>query len=149
LKNIEIEKVPLCVFVRKKKNRSGSISIAVVSKQSGRYKEIHVVGIGTDPASIEKLYQQGLLWIEQHTGMSDMFTQYAKEQFEMDSVNYFFNTIESILFNGTQLILNQVFKLIGFDRIEDAVFRQLVISRICQPMSKVATVDYLKSHFEI
>jgi len=52
------------------------------------------------------------------------------------------------LFNGTQLILNQVFKLVGFDVIDDGVLRHLVIARLCQPTSKAATVDYLKSHFD-
>jgi len=136
------------VFVRNKRNRSGSVSVVVVSKQSGRYQELHVAGISSDPATIETYRQEAFLWIEQHSGMSDMFIQYGNEQFERDSIDYFFNHIENILLNGPQLILHQVFKLIGFDRIADHVFKQLVISRICQPSSKVATVAYLKSHFD-
>jgi transposase len=38
--------------------------------------------------------------------------------------------------------------LIGFDRIDDEILKHLVVSRICQPRSKVATVDYLKSYFD-
>jgi len=38
--------------------------------------------------------------------------------------------------------------LSGFDAIEDDIFRQLVIARLGQPMSKSATVEYLKSHFD-
>jgi hypothetical protein len=34
------------------------------------------------------------------------------------------------------LILNQVFKLIGFDAIEDDILRHLAIARLCQPTSK-------------
>jgi transposase len=45
------------------------------------------------------------------------------------------------------LILDRVFGFIGFDKIKDQALRQLVVSRICQPLSKVATVDYLRSHF--
>jgi transposase len=41
-----------------------------------------------------------------------------------------------------------VFKIIGFDAIEDDILRQLVIARLGQPMSKSATVDYLKSYFD-
>ena len=44
--------------------------------------------------------------------------------------------------------LNHVFKLIGFDKIDDGILKHLVVSRICQPRSKVATVDYLKSYFD-
>jgi len=138
------------VYVRRKRNRSGSISVVVVSKQSRRCREVHVVGVSSDPVTIEELHRQGLLWIKEKTALSDMpdiFEEYEKEKFDRDAVDYFFNQIDQILLNGTQLILKQVFKLTGFDRIEDHEFRQLVISRICQPLSKSATVDYLRSHF--
>ena len=56
---------PICsVYVRRKKNRSGSISVVVVSKQSGGYREVHVVGVNSIPATIEQLHRQGLLWIK-------------------------------------------------------------------------------------
>ena len=53
-----------------------------------------------------------------------------------------------MLINGTQLILDKVFKITGFDAIEDDILRQLVIARLGQPMSKSASVDYLKSYFD-
>ncbi len=56
--------------------------------------------------------------------------------------------IEQILINSTQLILNSGFKTIGFDKINDEILKHLVVSRICQPQSKLATVDYLKSYFD-
>ena len=37
---------------------------------------------------------------------------------------------------------------IGFNQIEDEVLWQLVVARLCQPLSKMATVEYLKSHFD-
>ena len=39
----------ICVmFVRRKKNRSGSISIVVVDNHGGKFKELHIVGIAAD-----------------------------------------------------------------------------------------------------
>jgi len=58
------------------------------------------------------------------------------------------NNIENILLNGTQLILNQTFKLTGFDAIDDDILKHLVTARLCQPSSKAGTVDYLKSYFD-
>ena len=52
------------------------------------------------------------------------------------------------MLNGVALILTQVFQQIGFDAIEDDIFRQLVIARLSQPLSKSATVEYLESHFD-
>ena len=38
---------------------------------------------------------------------------------------------------------------IGFDKIEDDVFRKLVVARLSCPSSKSATVEYLKNHFDL
>ena len=37
---------------------------------------------------------------------------------------------------------------IGFNEIPDEILRNLVVARISQPMSKRATVEYLKSYFD-
>ena len=52
------------------------------------------------------------------------------------------------LLNGAKLIIDKVYDSIGFNKIEDETLRQLVVARLCQPMSKMATVEYLKSHFD-
>ena len=56
--------------------------------------------------------------------------------------------ITNISINGADLILDRVFDNIGFNRIEDIVFRQLVKARLAYPVSKSATVEYLKNHFD-
>ncbi len=43
------------------------------------------------------------------------------------------DNIESAAINGTKLILNKVYDLIGYNAISDDVLRNLVIARICQP----------------
>lgn len=53
-----------------------------------------------------------------------------------------------MLLNGIQLILNQIYKRIGFDKIDDQILKHLAVARLSQPMSKAATADNLKSHFE-
>ena len=53
------------MHVRLKKNRSGSISVIVVDKSGGRYKELHTVGIAKDESEITPLRQKGLEWIRQ------------------------------------------------------------------------------------
>lgn len=53
-----------------------------------------------------------------------------------------------MLINGTRLLLDQVYDSIGFNRIPDEILRHLVIARVSQPRSKLATVDYLKSYYD-
>jgi transposase len=136
------------MFVRKKKNRSGSTSVVVVDKNGRQFRELKTMEVSSDAKEILALYQAGKQWISAHLGERDMFVVNEKEEEEKQVTEYLLSNIENILLNGTQLILNQVFRVVGFDVIDDKVLKQLVISRICQPMSKVATIDYLKSHFD-
>jgi len=136
------------MFIRKKKNRSGSTSVVVVDKSNGRFRELKTIGVSSDGKSISELYHQGKRWIAAQTGERDIFTLYEQQREEKQVTDYLLNNIENILLNGTQLILDQVFKLVGFHVIEDEVLRHLVIARLCQPSSKSGTVDYLKSYFD-
>jgi transposase len=138
----------LCMFIRKKKNRSGTTSVVVVDKRNGVYREIHSIGVGNNNTEIESLCRHGLRWIESCCGNRDIFKIHEKELEEKQIIEYLISNVENVLINGTQLILNQVFKIVGFDVIEDQILKQLVIARLSQPMSKSATVDYLKSHFD-
>ncbi|MBR6774605.1 MAG: hypothetical protein IKM23_02675, partial [Bacteroidales bacterium] len=54
------------MFVRKKKNRSGSTSVIVVEKNSNKYKEHITIGISSDENEIEGLVEQGKEWIREY-----------------------------------------------------------------------------------
>jgi transposase len=136
------------MFVRKKKNRSGTTSVIVVNKSQGRFKEVKTIGVSDDESQIEKYINQARQWIEIQSGTPDMFKQKAREEEEKQVTEHLLSNIENVLINGTQLILDKVFKITGFNAIEDDILRQLVIARLGQPMSKSATVDYLKSYFD-
>ena len=136
------------MFVRKKTNQSGTVSIQIIDKSRGRYKVYKTIGNSSDAIEIENLYRQGKRWIAVQRGDRDMFAEAEREREEKQVTDYLLNNVENILLNGTQLILNQVFRIIGFDVIEDEIFKHLVVARLCQPSSKSGTVDYLQSYFE-
>jgi len=136
------------MFIRKKKNRSGTTSIVVVDKSNGRFRELKTIGVSSDDKEIAVLYQQGKKWIDSHCGNRDMFGLAEQQREEKLVTEYLLNNVENILLNGTQLILNEVFKLVGFDVIDDNILKHLVVARLCQPTSKAGTVDYLKSYFD-
>jgi hypothetical protein len=133
------------MFIRKKKNRSGSTSIVVIDKSNGRFRELKTIGISADEKVISELCQAGKRWISEQKGERDMFTVYERQREEKQAVDYLLGNIENILLNGTQLILNRVFRLVGFDEIDDGILKHLVAARLCQPSSKAGTADYLKS----
>jgi len=46
-------------------------------------------------------------------------------------------------------MLGKLFNEIGFNKILEHLFRQLVLSRICYPGSKLKTVEYLVWHHKL
>jgi transposase len=136
------------MFIRKKKNPSGIISVQVIDKRGGKYKMVKTIGSSSDEKIIETMYRQGEKWIATQYGNRDMFALHAQKEEEQQVTDYLLSNVENILLNGPQLILNQVFKVIGFEGIEDEVLKHMVVARLCQPTSKTGTVDYLKSYFD-
>lgn len=137
------------MFVRKKKNRSGTTSVVVVDKHGGKFKELHTIGVACDDNEIALLYKQGQNWIKNHLGILELdFDNPELKQREIDLAGSMLDNVDSILLNGAKLILDKVYDSIGFNKINDDILRHLVVARLCQPMSKMATVDYLKSHFD-
>ena len=51
------------MFVRRKQNKSGIVSIQVIDKSSGRYKVVKTIGSSSHKQTIDKLFDQGDLWI--------------------------------------------------------------------------------------
>lgn len=135
------------MYVRKKNNASGIISIQIIDKSYGRYQVVKTIGSSADPETVDSLYRDGKRWIDNYLGQQDIFEQSNKVEEETQLVEYLVSNIESILLNGTQLILEKIFKSVGFDQLGDDILQQLVIARLSQPLSKSATVAYLKDYF--
>lgn len=142
------KKVYLCsMYVRKKHNRSGTTSVVVVSKAIGKYKEIKSFGFSSSEEDIESLCNKAAAWIRSFGGQQEFdFNDRCGK--EIEDTKRLLNNIDNILINGTQLLLGQVYDSIGFNSIPDEILRHLVIARMSQPKSKLATVDYLKSYYD-
>jgi transposase len=139
------------MFVRKKKNRSGSTSVVVVNKSAGHFREMRTIGVSSDANEVENLCRLGKEWIDHYGGQMDLFASAEQEynrQTEERITRQVLDNFDNILLNGTRLILDRVYSSIGFDKIADRILKQLVTVRLSQPLSKLATVDYLKSYFD-
>src|SRR5699024_9258353 len=78
----------------------------------------------------------------------DMFAQKTIEDEEKQVVKHLLSNVDNILINGTEKLLTRVYNRIGFDNIDDEILKYLTIARLSQPMSKSATVEYLRSYFD-
>lgn len=144
----QVKNVYLCsMYVRKKHNRSGTTSVVVVSKASGKYKEIKSFGSSSSEEDIESPCNKAAAWIRSFGGQQELDFDDRRGK-EVEDTKRLLNNIDNILINGTQLLLGQVYDSIGFNCIPDEILRHLVIARVSQPKSKLATVDYLKSYYD-
>lgn len=128
------------MFVRKKKNPSGVVSIQIIDKSSGRYKLLKTVGSSDQPDRIAELVTKAQQEMDKLLGLQRLNFDSNREQ---DLVNTFFNGVEALELMGPELLLGRLFDSIGFNAIEDKLFRHLVITRLVYPVSKLKTTDYL------
>ena len=135
------------MFVRKKINSSGTISVVVVNKSRGKFTEVKKFGVAKSEAEADKLFQEAQLWLRTHDGQQELDFDDRRGK-ELEEAARVVENMDSVLINGTQLLLNQVYDSIGFNRIPDEILRHLVIARVSQPKSKLATVDYLKAYYD-
>jgi transposase len=129
------------MFVRKKRNISGVVSVQVIDKSSGKYKMIKTIGSSSDADQIERLVKGGENWIKQKLGLLEI--DFSNER---QKVEQFLESIEQITVHGTELLLGKIFDEIGFNQISDVLFKQLVLARLCFPVSKLKTTDYLTKY---
>lgn len=60
------------MFVRKKKNRSGTISVVVVSKSHLKFREVKSFGVAQTDEEADILYKEAQLWLRAHGGQQEL-----------------------------------------------------------------------------
>lgn len=131
------------MFVRKKQNKSGVVSVQILEKRTGKSTLVKTVGSSSDPEEITKLFEQGKILINELKGQGLLNFDIHNEA---QLVDLFFNGIRELSLVGPELLLGKLFDEIGFNAIKEELFRHLVITRMCYPASKLKTIDYLFKH---
>ena len=96
------------MFPRKKKNRTGTISVVVIDKSHG-YKEVKNFGVVKTEAEADALYDKAVQWIRTAHGQSEIdFAGSTVMQAERLEVERVLNNISSVILDGPRQILGQV-----------------------------------------
>ena len=128
------------MFLRKKKNKSGSVSIQIISKANGKYSVISSIGSAFEEQDILKLWNLGKQEIERLSFQSKLFVS------ENDNfIDQIFETLNnsSIRTIGPEIVFGKIYDHLGFNAIEESLFRHLVIARLALPLSKLKTIEYI------
>jgi len=128
------------MFIRKKKNKSGSQSVQIISKARGKYKVISTIGSGRTEQELQRLVFLAQQELNRLKAQTELFV--SEKDISVDTIFAALSN-SSIRTVGPELIFGRIYDHIGFNQIQEDLFRHLVISRLAFPLSKLRTVDYL------
>ena len=103
------------MFVRKKKNNSGSTSIQIIQKQKGKYKVVKTLGSSFDEEEIIKIYRQA------QEAIPKLFDQLTLFQERVPPLNLSELNNDSIRIIGPELIFGKIFNYVGFNKIQNGL----------------------------
>jgi transposase len=135
------------MFIRKKQNKSGTLSIQIISKSSGKYSVVKTIGCARTKREAELMILLAKTELERIQGHQPLFVDHddlVVESFVEGIANDHLQVI------GSELILGKIYDKIGFPTggCPD-YFRKLVLCRLVYPGSKLKTVDYFRQHLNI
>ncbi|MFH1534621.1 MAG: IS1634 family transposase [Patescibacteria group bacterium] len=135
------------MFIRKKKNNSGSISIQIIAKIDRKNKLLKTVGCAKTKREEELLMLLAKTEMERLQCTQSLFVEH--DDLVVDNfVNSIANDHLQII--GSELILGKIYKKIGFpDDGCPNYFKNLVLCRLVYPGSKLKTVEYFKQHLNM
>lgn len=126
------------MFIRRLKSKNNKTYIQVVDKSSGLYKVVKSFGSASNQAEENALVTKATQWIRHRLGVIELDFSNVDGVFQI-----FMDAISSVKRVGYDLLLGRIFDEIGFNQIEDELFRELVIARVAFPKSKLKTKEYL------
>lgn len=132
------------MFIRKLKSKNGKTYIQVIDKSSGRYKVLKSFGSFESDSDKAILIDKAQKWINQYSGNQEFDFSNSNKP-----VQKLIDSIIGLNRIGYDLLLGDIFNEIGFNKIGDEIFKQLVLCRIAYPRSKLKTTEYLNRYKQI
>ena len=141
--------------VRKKKNKSGSVSIVIVDRTNRGYKVVESLGSSKNELEIEALYQKALARIDE---LEQNLFHISKENSKQTQIKELLSdiTTQDFIPIGDELVFGKLFSQLKCDKVFDNIknirkkdekiflFKSLVISRLLYPGSKLELINYLE-----
>ena len=137
------------MFVRKTRNKSGTVSEFVLSTTKSRKQRL-VKSFGSaypnDTAAMEKLMQQATSFIQEMEGPS--LPHIYEEEDVIDGFVSGLNNAQ-VQVAGPEQVFGTLYDRIGYGAIRNSMFRNIVICRLFNPGSKLKTADYMERYLHV
>lgn len=135
------------MFLRKKPNKSGSISVqAIVKTKSRKQHVVRTIGSSRNADEIEQLMAKGRKYISDLQG--PLLPGLDEEE---NAVDLFVGALTNaqVKVVGPELIFGRLYDYVGYNSIPSEMFRHMVICRLYNPGSKLKTADYLERYLHV
>ncbi len=124
------------MFIRKKKNRSGSTSVHILQKVMGRNRIVKSLGFSFEKDEIERKLQKA----------RELLPRLFDQMTIFDEPSAVYEHRGFLGKNGPEIVFGRIFDHLGFDAIPNQLYRDLVISVLFYPGSKKRLQAYLRDH---
>jgi len=111
--------------------------VQVIDKSSGRYQVVKSFGSVSESSQVKALVLKARNWVAKRTGIVEL--DFAHESAMLER---FLQSITAHRLAGIEYVLGKLFDEIGFNKIEDELFRDLVLYRLVYPKSKLKTTQF-------
>ena len=136
----------LHMFLRRRKNKSGSESVQVVESNRSGYKVVKSFGSSRDESELRSLERKAQQWIDDQRGPKLPFS-WEKDDIITDFMSTLANS--QVRVYGPELVYGSLYDRIGYNAIDDEMFRHLVVCRLFNPGSKLKTIDYMSRYLHV
>ena len=130
------------VFVREKRNKSGTVSVQIIDKSSGSYRVAKTVGSSSDPEEIVYLRKKAYTIIPTLIGQTSI-------DFWSDSTKEFVNNLRrvktsQVQVDGPERVFGRIFDEIGFGEVKEELFLLVLAMISCRQDKQTVemAVDY-------
>ena len=108
----------LCMFVRKKKNKNGSVSVQVIDKSGPKgYRVLKSFGCSSDLSEIETLYRQACEWASTKQYGHSLFAD-EDENARLYDLQFASLSQNQLRLVGPELVYGSLFDKIGYGRVK-------------------------------
>lgn len=129
------------MYLREKKNKSGSTSVQIIQLLRGRYKVVKTVGCAHNEQELQRLIYLGKQEIERQRQQPGLF--HHEEEMNVDEL---VSNVDNARVDayGPEIIFGSIFDCMLPDDDIDPLLSAMVLTRIIHPGPKLYTLAYLK-----
>lgn len=130
------------MFVRRRRNKSGSTSIQVIEKRDGRNVVVSSIGCSDSEETLVQWEAEARIKLE--TASAQQRFEFPVSPREQTAIELLRTAAVNAV--GPDLVLGKIFDSIGFNQLPEPLFKEIVLARIIYPASKLRTSEYLLQH---